>query len=319
MNIQSFAQSGFTLPHLTSQQLVTGLAGVFALVSVQNIAHFFIDLHHPFAASWTLGLAIGTALVVLAHLLSEVDMRERKAFAGLLIVTLILVALSGIIQGIAYSHTLGVMGYVLAFTLAATGEIVLPLAHSWHREAQRRQAVHDAGTRVEELAAGTLVDVMAGVDVARAQRQAEKRIEQLVVAHVDSIVRKLMPDSPKTAAGARREAGEGVEQPTHPVTQERAENAIMDASEPLDIPIDNDVLGAGRHIAHAQRQAKAERRRTDLLHILRTEFDGMDADQLNKTALGTRLETTRQTIARDLNALQESGLLSMNGVVNVTG
>ena len=314
MNLQEF-----TLPQPTSQQLVTGLAGVFALVSVQNIAHFFIDLRHPMAASWTLGLAIGTALVVLAHLLSEVDMRETKAFAGLLTVTLILVALSGIIQGIAYSHTLGVMGYVLAFTLAATGEIVLPLAHSWHKEAQRRQAVHDAGSKVEELAAGTLVDVMAGVDVARAQRQAEKRIEQLVVAHVDCIVRKLMPDSPKTAIEAHREPLQGSGALCHPVTQEDAERALKPPSTPSISSIDNSAAdGFVQQMADGKRE-KADARRAQLLQILTEEFNGVNADQLNKTALGARLDTTRQTIARDMLALQESGLLSMNGVVQVTG
>ncbi|MCB0013461.1 MAG: hypothetical protein KDE34_16225, partial [Anaerolineales bacterium] len=182
--------------HIKQQHAVTALAGVFALVSVQNVSHFFISLGHPDAASWTLGIAIGTALVILAHLLSEIDMRERKAFAGLLTVTLILVTLSGLIQGSEYSHKLGSMGYLLAFVLAATGEIVLPLAHSWHSEAMRRRMVNDAGQRVEEIAAQTLVDTMSGVDVTRAQRQAEKRIEQLVIAHVDSIVRKLMPASP---------------------------------------------------------------------------------------------------------------------------
>lgn len=194
--------------YMRQQYMVTGLAGVFALVSVQNVAHFFVDLGHPMAASWTLGIAIGTALVILAHLLSEIDMRERKAFAGLLAVTLILVTLSGLIQGSEYSHQLGRMGYLLAFVLAATGEIVLPLAHSWHSEAKRRQTVNDAGQRVEEIAAQTLVDTMAGVDVTRAQRQAERRIEQLVVAHVDSIVHKLMPSPVQMAAVASEEPNE---------------------------------------------------------------------------------------------------------------
>lgn len=190
MNIESIKSN---LPTIRSQHLVIGLAATFALVSVQNIAHFFIDLHHPWAASWTLGIAIGTALVILAHLLSEIDMRERKAFNGLLTVTLILVILSGIIQGVEYSRELGAVGYLLAFTLAATGEIVLPLAHSWHSEAKRRQAVNDAGQRVEEIAAETMIQVMSNTDTAKAQRQAEKRIEALIVANLDAIVAKLMP------------------------------------------------------------------------------------------------------------------------------
>ena len=40
--------------HIKQQHAVTALAGVFALVSVQNVSHFFISLGHPDAASWTL-------------------------------------------------------------------------------------------------------------------------------------------------------------------------------------------------------------------------------------------------------------------------
>lgn len=183
--------------HITARNAATALAGVFALVSVQNVAHFFIDLQHPASASWTLGIAIGVALVVMAHLLAGTDTRDRKPFLGLLSVTLILVALSGIIQGAEYEPSLGWLGYVLAFTLAATGEIVLPLAVGWHDESQRRRIVNDAGAKVEQMAAQTLVDVMGGVDISRAQEQAEQRIESLVIAHVDSVVSDLMPSGNK--------------------------------------------------------------------------------------------------------------------------
>ncbi len=245
-------------------------------------------------ASWTLGLAIGTALVVLAHLLSEINMRETKAFIGLLTVTLILVALSGIIQGNEYSHKLGLMGYVLAFTLAATGEIVLPLAHSWHRDAQRRQAVHDAGQRAETLAAQTLINVMAGVDVARAQAKAEKRIEQLVVAHVDHIVGKLMPTT-KQAHSPLALPGMAVSTPT----------ASSD--------------GFGPHNLPAANQARAEslsERQAQLLDLLRA-YEGRPVDTLNRTDLGRQLDVSGKTIGRDLLALEQRGAISMNGVVQI--
>ena len=270
------------------------LAGVFALVSVQNIAHFFIELEHPTVASWTLGLAIGTALVVLAHLLSEINMRETKAFVGLLAVTLILVALSGIIQGNEYSHKLGLMGYVLAFTLAATGEIVLPLAHSWHRDAQRRQAVHDAGERAEALAAQTLINVMAGVDVARAQAKAEKRIEQLVVAHLDHIVGKLMPAS----------------------AQARSPLALPDMAVSAPNAPSN---GFGPHNLPAANQARAEslsERQTQLLDLLRA-YEGRPVDTLNRADLGRQLDVSGKTIGRDLHTLEQHGAISMNGVVQI--
>lgn len=257
-------------------------------------------------ASWTLGLAIGTALVVLAHLLSEINMRETKAFLGLLTVTLILVALSGIIQGNEYSQRLGLMGYVLAFTLAATGEIVLPLAHSWHAQAQRRQAVHEAGQHAETLAAQTLIQVMAGVDVSRAQAKAEKRIEQLVVAHVDHIVGKLMPGS--ETRNQKPETGI-VEIQDSRVNGKAVNDADFQFS----------ASGFGPHNLPAANQARAENlseRQTQLLELLRA-YEGQPVETLNRADLGRRLAVSGKTIGRDLLALEQQGALSLNGVVRI--
>lgn len=185
---------------LETRHLVTAIAGVFAMVSVQNVSQFFVDMGHHVWPSWTLGLAIGTVLVILAHLLAEVDMRERRAFGGLLTVTTILVTLSTFVQGMEYAPRMAVRGlpywtgYLLAAVIVSTGEIVLPLAHSWFKEAQRRQAVLTAGSRAEEIAAETLVKTLSGLDLSSARRKAETRLGQLVALHVDKIVHDLAPD-----------------------------------------------------------------------------------------------------------------------------
>ena len=274
---------------------VTMLAGVFAAVSVQNVAHFFIDLHHPAAASWTLGIAIGSALVILAHLLSEVDMRERKAFLGLLTVTLILVSLSGTIQGLAYARELGNMGYVLSFTLAATGEIVLPLAHAWHGEAKRRRTVNDAGQRVEEIAAQTLVDTMSGVDVARAQRQAEIRIEQLVVAHVDSIVQKLMPVST-----VQLNESQSIQ------TQNRT---IETTCEPFNAEPPQETI-------ERIEQPKSNAKDRAIERLLAFYVDNPNA---SLSEAGSAIGRSKSTIKNYLDELQNSGRVHVNGSVEVIG
>lgn len=292
--------------YFTSKNLVTGLAGVFALVSVQNVAHFFIELDHPWPASWTLGLAIGAALVILAHQLSEIDMREHRAFYGLLTVTLILVTLSGLIQGHEYAVKMGFAGYVLAFVLAATGEIVLPLAHSWTEEAKRRQAVNDAGQKVEEIAAETLIGVMTGVDTARAKKQAEKRIEGLVIAHVDSIVAKLMPtvDTPITHSMDAASVQSGY------TTVNDAETSAPNAD--LNTAFGPDNLPA----ANEARSQSTEQRRAALLAMLRS-LGKLNTSDLNKSELARELGTSARTISRDLDALHDSGIINVNGVVEV--
>lgn len=278
------AIKSINLPSIKSQHLVTALAGVFALVSVQNIAHFFIELHHPILTSWTLGIAIGCALVILAHLLSEIDMRERKAFAGLLAVTLILVTLSGIIQGVEYSRELGAVGYLLAFTLAATGEIVLPLAHSWHNEAKRRQAVNDAGQRVEEIAAETMIQVMSNTDTAKARRQAEKRIEALIVANLDAIVTKLMP------AAA-----------TLPTPSGRQTPEMSVAAAPVIVSTDD------------MTQIRSNKMTQRICEIL-SAIDGQDVATF-KAAMSELYGVSVRTIERDLATLESANQITMNGCV----
>jgi len=55
-----------------------------------------------------------------------------------------------------------------------------------------------------------------------------------------------------------------------------------------------------------------------LLDVLRSEYDGQPADVLNKSALARRFAVSRVTITKDIDALQESGQLSVNGHVEVT-
>lgn len=278
--------------HANSRAAATALAGVFALVSVQNIAHFFVALDHPAVASWTLGIAIGCALVVLAHQLSGIDTRERKAFYGLLAVTSILVALSGIIQGVEYAERLGALGYLLAFVLAATGEIVLPLAVSWQSAAERRQSVNDAGQRAEELAAQTLIGVMSGVDVTRAHRQAERRLEQLVIAHVDHIVAKLMP------ATATDDAGDAPE-PQSATRRTREMPATATSIADMNVA----------------RSDKAATRRSGILALVRGQFDGADVANFKDYCI-EHFDVSKRTIERDLAQLESAGLIVANGVVN---
>lgn len=63
--------------------------------------------------------------------------------------------------------------------------------------------------------------------------------------------------------------------------------------------------------------AKVEARQSELLKILIAEFDGADIAALNKTELGERLGATRQTIGKDLDALNVAGKIALNGHVTV--
>lgn len=65
------------------------------------------------------------------------------------------------------------------------------------------------------------------------------------------------------------------------------------------------------------KRKKAYERQVKLLNILKDEFNGADISALNKTELGNRLGTTRQTIDGDLKALSAAGDIVLNGHVTV--
>lgn len=277
---------------IDKRYLVPTLAAIYALISVQNVAHFFEGLNHGSAMSWTAGLAIGATLVILAHYLSETPMSDRNAFYGLLGVTLVFVALTTIIQGSNYAPTLGAWGYLFALVLAGAGELALPLAYAVAENAKRRREVTEAGQKAEQIAAETVLQVMKGLDVAKAQKQAEKRIERLIVAHVDATVTKLMP----------RGINDTVD--NLPVK--------LDANlEPTDTPNLNkspvleNVLDAGRVKANDQKRQTATQRRIKVLATLDKSSSKAD---LNFAQIGRELgKVSGQTIANDLQWLEGQG------------
>ena len=72
-----------------------------------------------------------------------------------------------------------------------------------------------------------------------------------------------------------------------------------------------------RNIAlNTKRNVKAQRQDT-LLTILMTEFNGQPSDALNKSELAERLNTTRQTIGKDIEALIAANRLAVNGHIEV--
>lgn len=66
----------------------------------------------------------------------------------------------------------------------------------------------------------------------------------------------------------------------------------------------------------AKRTAKAQRQ-SELLHILVTELNGQTSDLLNKTDLAQRLNTTRQTIGKDIEELIAAQRVAINGHIEV--
>lgn len=301
MNIEILKQIQF--PHIKSQHLVTSLAGVFALVSIQNVAHFFIQLGHDSFASWTIGAALGAALVVLAHQLSEVDMRDRQAFYSLLSVTSIFTVLSGLIQGHVYAEHLGLLGYVLAFVLISCSELALPIAVSITEESKRKRKILDAGTMAREKSAEILVDVL-DFDKSKLQKQAEKIMQGVVLANLSKIADEMTPTVKHNVAMVDANRNVPVTSLPEP-TPEPPQKPVMSQS-PLGI-------GASVDDMVAARQDKMTTRQTEMMSYI----DGQDV-AVFKNSMSQLFEVSTRTIERDIQALENAGLAISNGVIMLT-
>lgn len=89
------------------------------------------------------------------------------------------------------------------------------------------------------------------------------------------------------------------------------------AQEPTTTTIDNaPTVDFTQRMALGKRK-RAALRQDQLLHILMTEFNGQPSDALNKSEIAERLNTTRQTIGRDLEELIAAQRLSVNGHIEV--
>ncbi len=289
------------------ERLVHSIMVIFALASVGNVSSYLQAHGHHWLTSYALGVALGGVLVVTAMALADVDYEhERERFWFMVGVVVVIGLLSGTVQTWAYGSHEGMdiasarlMGY--GFPVVCEGLLAVYIAT--YGTTRRRKNIRMATEGTAEQVAGAVAEALADVDVTKVRRYVERRVDGLTRAIVDGVIDELMP------AESVREGSSSVPLPMATIeTHNTTPSAVQtpNGRSPLDD-------------ANAQRTTRADERRTQLLHILIDEFNGVDADTLNKTELGARLNTTRQTIGRDLNVLQQSGLLSINGIVQAPG
>ncbi len=328
MAIVCSAPSGYPKPqdnHIIKIQRITKLLTIettvhlvmitFALVSLGNVSSFMREAHGTELVAWALGAALGTVLVVTAVMLTRIDRtQDTEAFWTLAVIVGVCAGLSGTIQFWAYSaHMPTYQAAVFGFGLPVIGEALLAYGASIFHEADRRRRIRLATEGTAEAVASAVADALSDVDVTKVRKYVERRVDGLTRAIVDGVIDELMPVAPAPSLSVHT-APSNVTQLALDVNDDVTQNGTTDV---IQRPTVNaDEADFVQQMADGKR-TKSHERRTQLLHILRSEFDGVDADGLNKTALAGRLDVTRQTISRDLSALRETGLISMNGVVKV--
>jgi biotin operon repressor len=292
--------------HLTVQTAGHFVMMSFALASLANVESFFAHLHPGLPAlSWGLGIALGIGLVVMAGLLSGMvwDWEDRR-FQVVLTVTTGLALLSGGIQAAAYSAHMQskIASVIVGLSLPVVGELGVALAVSAYQQAMRRQRMNDAQAMLADGVRSQIGEAIAQIDKSKIEAQVNRAASivtrEIVDATIHDMITELQRNREKVALEINTTRGD--------LTPEPSETTVINTE-------NNDFA---QKMTDAKRKKSMERQNA-LLDILRNEFNGLTADALNKTELGNRLGCTRQTISTDLESLQTSGQLMLNGHVSV--
>lgn len=292
--------------HLTVQTAGHIVMMAFALASLANVESFFAHLHPGLPVlSWGLGVALGIGLVVMAGLLSGMvwDWNDPR-FQVVLVVTTGLALLSGGIQAAAYSAHMQsrIASVIVGLALPCVGELGVALAVSAYQQAMRRQRMSDAQTMLADGVRGQIGEAISQIDKSKIEAQVNRAASIVTREIVDATIHDMITELRRSREKTSDEFNTNGDDLTPEVLEK-----------PL---INTENTGFAQKMADAKRKKSTDRQNT-LLGILRDEFNGMESEALNKTELGNRLGCTRQTISADLDALQRTGALNLNGHVRV--
>lgn len=262
---------------------------IFGAVSVQNIAVYFVGAGHSLNVAYTLGGALGMALLTVSVMLTHIDQKQdRGAFWWLLTAGLVLALVSGGIQSAEYAKHLDPLPALgLGYGLPIGGEILLAFATASYTAARRRQKIRMATEGTTERIAECVAEALSDVDVSKVRRYVESRVDAIVRAQVDAVASQIVPsvtlspvsvDSSDGSAQPQTESGFG---PTNlPKAQERRVELV---------------------------QAQAAEREAAILTIL------ADQGPLGTTAIADALSLHRDTARKHLQLLAKGGQLSKTG------
>ena len=199
----------------------------FGLVSIQNIATYFVSAGHGVGAAWTLGTALGLALLTISIMLTHIDRQnDRAAFWWLLLCGTVLAGVSGGIQSAEYAKHLeqwAAMG--LGYLLPIAGEILLAVATASYVSAKKQQKLRLAATGANERIAECVADALSDVDVSKVRKYVERRIDGIVRAQIDVVAAELTPSltplSPTAAPSAETDDNQQFGPQNLPLAQEK--------------------------------------------------------------------------------------------------
>lgn len=264
--------------HLTLERAVEAAMLLFAVASIGNVAEFLGGEHNPFTA-YGLAVALGSVLVLLSIMLARTDHeRERGTFAVMLVAVLAVVALSGIVQTLAYmTHYERWRAALFGFGLPLVGEALLAFACAVYVASEKRKRVRQAGDHTRQRVAESVADALAVVDVSRSKTYVERQVDKIVRYQIDSVVREMLPDMDKA-----------------------------DAPEPSNFP-KPDSKADGLDVANQTRQRAKLDAMSQLLDVYSVNPDA------SLREAGRQIDRSPETVRGYLEELESAGRIHRNG------
>lgn len=303
-----------TLRWFTIEHCVELIIVLFAVAGVANSQEYLAQHHNPVTA-WALAGGLGGVLVAASIMTARTDFeRERRAFYGVGVALAVALFMVCAVQVLAYHEEYG-MAQALLFGAGfpVLAEAVLPLALSIHIGARRRRLLADTDDATDIAVASAIADSMGDLEpyIEQNRQYVGEKIGVIVRAKIDTVVQRMLPDNASLLAPQERrqdaadELQQSVVQDAQDEAQKRAESSKLSAR-------DDDGKPSIEQLNEA-RQAAMEARRMQLLDLLR------DDNEMGTSELAHRLDVSPGTVRNDRKALEQRGLLHVNGSVEVMG
>lgn len=249
----------------------------FAVASLGNVHSFFSSAGHPDEVAWSLAIALGSALVTLSIMLTEIDRdADTQAFFWLLATALLLGAISGSLQMAVYQqHLAWQWAVLLGFGIPLGGEVCLAFATSAYLKARERERFRNMSGSIETAVADYLERALAAFDPAVIEQHVERTINRLTRLAMDSVAAQALrfyatdealleaDDTPETAGGfgpQNLKKAQAARAATLEAQTEARKAAILKllAGESLSITTIADTLGIHRDTARKYCQELAD-------------------------------------------------------------
>ena len=293
------------MKHFKLETLAHVCMVALAAASTANIGKWLQSTGENVVTSWGVSVAVGAMVVTLAIILSRVDRRRNPVmFRTMLVAVVAMCTLSGTLQTFAYDlHIPLWQAALLGYLLPLAGEALVGVAMSMYSSYQREELLHNADAATDQQIAVQLADAMTHLDLSSSRDYIEKRVGALAKRKIDATVTRLLAQQGPAETEQDAQPQRSISSKLSTDVQETEQRTAQEPAQSVP-PIEqlNDA-----------RQSAIEQRRMEFLNILRQEGD------IGTGEFAQRLDVSPNTVRSDRKALEQRGLLHVNGTVKVMG